>query len=444
VVPREAEGTGGASTSEWRVGVLVAIVAVAAILRLGFLAFAVGHGERINPDSDVPQYLRLAERPSEAYLGGDGDLVELGLLRTPVFPVALAGPLSLSGGSVPWAVLPFSLLSVGTVGVAYALTKRLFGHRPAVFAAAALAVDPISIVWSGYPQPEVLLAFFLAAGALFVARGLQTGGLGPHAAGGLLLGIAAVTRPIALYLPAVVAVIVAVLPRWTARRRRLAGAGLLLLVASVPIGGWTVRNALVADTPMLSTIETVNLLYYRAAPALSESTGVPLDEARKQLRRRVDADVGRDATPWERANAERRLALEVIREHPGGYLVMAGKGLRYLMFGPGRAPLLKRITGSVDWDTTAKVLVAIAWVPYAATLLACAYGIWIALRDRLWLAVLPLAIGAYLIAVSAGVEAHARFRYPIMPFLVTFAGLGAASAVGDRLANRLHLSQPAT
>jgi 4-amino-4-deoxy-L-arabinose transferase-like glycosyltransferase len=418
MVPREAEGTGGALTRKWRPGVLAAIVAVAAILRLGFLAFAVGHGERIDPDSDVPEYLLLAERPSEAYLGAEGDLVERGLVRPPVFPVALAGPLSLSGGSVPWAVLPFSLLSVGTVGVAYALTKTLFGHRPAVFAAAALAVDPVSVVWSGYPQPEVLLAFFLALGALFVARGLKTGGLGLHVAGGLLLGIAALTRPVALYLPAVVAVIVAVLPRWTARRRRLAGAGLLLLGAIVPIGGWTVRNALVADTPMFSTIETYQLLYYKAAPALNESTGIPLREAREQLRRQVDADVGRDDTPWERANAERRLALEVIREHPGGYLVMAGKGLRYLMFGPGRAPLLERITGSVDGGTTGKVLVAIAWVPYAATLLACAYGFWIALRGRLWLAVLPLAISAYLIAVSAGGEAQSRFRVPIMPFLL--------------------------
>jgi hypothetical protein len=77
-------------------------------------------------------------------------------------------------------------------------------------------------------------------------------------------------------------------------------------------------------------------------------------------------------------------------------------------------------------------------------LYVCAlYGIWRVLRGqrgRLVFHLFACGVIVYLIALSAGPEAHSRFRVPFMPLLALYAGCGVSALVARLKAAR---SRPA-
>lgn len=164
-------------------------------------------------------------------------------LRAPGYPFFLAGVYAVSGDSVLAGRLANALLGTLTVYLLYLLTKRIWGPRTGLAAAALAAVFP----------PLVLLSRDLLSESLFIAlelgavicvlefRRLRT--LRWAVVAGLLAGLAALTRnpgP-ALAIPVIVGLWV-VRPRiaWRAAR----APGLALACMMLVILPWTVRNAI--------------------------------------------------------------------------------------------------------------------------------------------------------------------------------------------------------
>ena len=71
------------------------------------------------------------------------------------------------------------------------------------------------------------------------------------------------------------------------------------------------------------------------------------------------------------------------------------------------------------------MLVAGAWGVLIVIYIAMVAGVWASVRlpFRSWL--LPALVGGYLVVVQAGADAYSRYRYPIMPFIAFFGGIGA-------------------
>ena len=113
----------------------------------------------------------------------------------------------------------------------------------------------------------------------------------------------------------------------------------------------------------------------------------------------------------------------MIRQHPALYLQAYGRGLLRLA-GPDHDVLPQLVVSGrqkplVDWMYTASLLQLL--VTYAAA--ACGVYVALASASGRRALVVPLTFIGYFLVV-AGPEVYARFRVPMMPFIVILGGAG--------------------
>ncbi len=424
-------------------GALV-LVGGALLVRVAFLLPGFGDPDLLIT-ADAEEYIAVATDLRGAYGAGDGPVWELGLERTPVYPVLLAPWFALAGSGSAWALVPQILVSVAAVWLTYRLGTLLIGRRAGLIAGAIVALDPTSISYAGTFQPETLFTALLVAGTLCWANALLHRSAPWLLATGATFGIAALARPIALFLPVVVVPASALLIRGSLRAR-LVPAAVVLVAFAVPTGAWITRNAATTGTPTMSTVQGRSLLSYRAAGALAEDEGIGMPEARRELQRRFLERRSPGMNPAEESQLMTTLGLEVLLDHPRGAFIAGSKGALRMLGGPGRNTLLRRIgdeTPDTD-DTPAEH--AVVWGSIAFLLVvygAAGFGVVTMWRaDARAPLVIPLVIIAYFVLMSAGPEAYARFRVPIVPFLAILAGAGIARFVRSTQATRNTSSPP--
>jgi 4-amino-4-deoxy-L-arabinose transferase-like glycosyltransferase len=360
----------------------------------------------------------------QAYFEPSSELFRLGLIRTPGYP-ALIRMVYAVAGQRPWVIVLVQIaIGVATVGLVYVLAGRLLGPATAPWAALALAVDPISILLVNSVQPEVFFTLLLVGGSYLWVRGFQAGSWGWGAAAGIVFGIAALVRPIGLYLPAILIPLGLIL-HGGAWKRRLAFAFALLLAFSAPVGSWIAHNAEATGVPTLSTVESINLLYYRAAGALAEDEGISLMEARTRLQQALDQRVGPHLNEAERSQVASSIAVETLLRHPVGAVKSWIRGAVFLLGGPGRDELLRLVGISSRTRATSIALVALEFLVYGMILAGATWGVVALVRERKWRQLTPvLGVIVYFVIISSGPEAYSRFRTPMMPFLALLAGYG--------------------
>jgi 4-amino-4-deoxy-L-arabinose transferase-like glycosyltransferase len=139
-------------------------------------------------------------------------------------------------GYSSWSMLvPQALMGVGTVALAYDLTRRVFG-RPAGFVAGlVLALTPITVAISRHDNPDALVVLCATAALWFTVRALLDGRTRWLVWAGVMIGLGFETKMGAalLVLPALAAAYLWVAPRGrlTAVRQLLAGGAAMTVVA---------------------------------------------------------------------------------------------------------------------------------------------------------------------------------------------------------------------
>jgi 4-amino-4-deoxy-L-arabinose transferase-like glycosyltransferase len=131
------------------------------------------------------------------------------------------------GFSSPSLLVPQALMGVGTVALAYDLTRRVFG-RPAGFVAGlVLALTPITVAVSRHNNPDALVVLCSTAALWFTVRALLDGRTRWLVWAGVMVGLGFETKMGAalLVLPALAAAYLWVAPRGrlTAVRQLLTG-----------------------------------------------------------------------------------------------------------------------------------------------------------------------------------------------------------------------------
>jgi hypothetical protein len=400
---------------------LIAILVVAGLLRLAVLLVRSSETSRfLTPDT--PGY-RALSRDLSAFTSESNPHFSLSMLRTPVYPLYLAATRDLTGSSIVGPMILQVLVAVGAVYVTYRLGLSLFDRPVGLWAAALLALDPLSIVYSSLILTEALFAFFLVCSVLLLwrpedntwARGL---------ASGVLLGVATLTRPVSFYLSVLLAVGFLVLER-SDLRRAIVVALSFLVGFGVVAGGWVVRNDVMGGDPTISTIEGYNLLYYRAVGALEEGQGLTSQRAYAEVSKDLRAELPPRATPDQIDRAEQSVARSILVNNPEGYAKEVIKGAGRLVFGSGGDEFIPA-TGGHATDLADAYGDLYLFVLYVLVVV----GLWAAWRKhKLRNCIMPLIVIVYATAVSSGLEAYSRFRMPIMPFLSLLAGAGAVAVV---------------
>ena len=132
-------------------------------------------------------------------------------------------------------LLPEALCTVAAVGLLHATVKRLAGPGPALLAAGALAISPVSIAIGRVNNPDALLVFLLVLSGYLVVRAVQSGRTRTLVWAGAVVGLAFMTKMLQgwMVVPALGAVyLLAGPPRPATRVRQLLLAGATMTVVS--------------------------------------------------------------------------------------------------------------------------------------------------------------------------------------------------------------------
>jgi len=416
---------------------LIVVLLLAALLRFGLLAHAASHKLDLVGWTDEKQYHWLAvnivqnHRFSVPFYSSDEfrkvgfpQYLTVGFLRTPGFPVFLAAVYSAVGVRPYAAVTLIAILSCILCGLTYIFASRLFGHRTGVVAALIMAVSPGAVLSSCSLLPDTPHAVLILLAVLALHSSLDSAPW-KAALSGLILGIAALFKPVSLYLPIVLSGVLA-LAKTHARIWLVVTA--VALVVTVP---WYVRNYLSTGKWFFSSIGAYNLVFYNLAFAKAKATRSKVEAVRFAYMREAIAKSGLESIVYREIPLywpillKNQLAGAVIfwmaaDRFQWGYFLTGRyvqSGAHDRLWDTGLAAAIRRILrspgGSVAvFQVFFNILVAILGF----------VGMLSALRRPGSKVVAALCLSTCIYyALTAGPVGFGRYRLPAEPFLATFA-----------------------
>jgi 4-amino-4-deoxy-L-arabinose transferase-like glycosyltransferase len=140
-------------------------------------------------------------------------------------------------------LVPQALMSVGTVALAYDLTRRRFGRFGGIAAGLVLATTPMTVAIARHNNPDALLVLLCTAALWAIVRALEDGRARWVVLAGVCVGLGFETKMLAalLVVPAIVAAYLWVAPRGRAiALRQLAAGGAAMTVVGLawPVLVW--------------------------------------------------------------------------------------------------------------------------------------------------------------------------------------------------------------
>lgn len=317
-------------------------------------------------------------------------------LAPPAYPLLLAAVYVLTGGPSDLAPrLVLAGIDATSAALVAWLAFRLFGGRAALVAGVAAALLPYTVYQVLMAGSDTLFLALHAGFLVAVTAAWTRGRLRTWAAAGAVLGAATLCRAVPLLLPVGIAALVLVADRAPARRR-IARAGVFLVVFAATLAPWTVRNWLVFDRLVpIQALGGVHLLMAtgRGAPTVDEPAAPRPDES-----------------VLERDRRHYRLALERIADDPRRFLRRAGR----------RQVEMWSRTHSDRYEAP---LLA------ANLLLLALAAAGLALADRRWRLLPLLAVVLYYVALHTVLIAIFRYLLPVVPVLLVLAAVPPAAAI---------------
>jgi 4-amino-4-deoxy-L-arabinose transferase-like glycosyltransferase len=428
----------------------LAVAAVALAARLAVFAMLLPAPAKFYVPDSAGYHVRAVNLLEHGMLtGAEAPPFEPDVVRTPGYPVFVAGIYALAGAAPAAVVLAHAVLGALTAALTCALAAGL-GLPPAAAGLAGLvvALDPVSVLTANLILTETFYTTLLVAAVASLVRHRRTARGRWLVLAAVCLGAATLTRPATLFLPWALAPLAGLADAgasWSWRRAARVGLP-LALGATLVVAPWVYRNHRLTGRVVLTTIDA-SVLHYYWAPAVRARTGGPA--ARPQPPPENESA----PTKAERAARWRGDALAVLMAHPGAVALVAVEGLGRLALDPGYTlvcTLLDPTSQATECfpgrsTMTEPGVLARAWgrflemrplqqgtLLWSGFLLAVTYagalvGLGRLVRARRWLATGLLGVViAISTALSAGPQANSRFRIPIWPFLA----VAAAAALG--------------
>jgi 4-amino-4-deoxy-L-arabinose transferase-like glycosyltransferase len=176
----------------------------------------------------------------------DGQPFVLAQRRTPVYPIVMAGSVAIFGRDLLAITFAQHLLGVATAAFTYGIGRLAFGRVAGLLAGLGAALSSPLLIYEHYLITESVLTFFLILAMLLMVAGLRRERMAYLAAGGLALGVAALTRPVGqAVLVALPVAAIFVFRRWRPSIAACALAGGCFALLVVP---WAIRNQIVYGT----------------------------------------------------------------------------------------------------------------------------------------------------------------------------------------------------
>jgi len=356
------------------------------------------------------------------------------IMRTPGYPsfIGVSAWLGLGAYGVLLMQCLFSALSVTLVyGIGYALLKRVW---PALIAAVIVALHPADVAAPSALLTETCFTLLVLLGLWMVAD-REARGIGGAAAGGLMIGLSVLVRPVSIFLGPAVAIWMIV----TDPKLKTAFLAILMLALSLaPGAAWMARNNGVGFGYRLSSIPYINTYFYgNAYMRITEEGGdwkndwpATVDTMMGELR--AEQNLNPEADVFD---TMKNLGVEAVREDPQLYgRVMKQSMLKfftdhslggfYQQLGLTYTPTGLRdklLEGGLSWQNLTESVknptgwLAVAWVGMNGVLLVGMVigGIMLLVRRHFAALLLLGGVMCYFVFATqtTGLE---RFRLPVL------------------------------
>jgi len=287
-------------------------------------------------------------------------------LRTPLYPLFLAGAYRILGAEPARAVLLQLLLEVLSTALIMRTGMLLGGRRTGALAGLLYACNGSTQRYTGVLFAETLLLTGMAAALTTTLRALQRPTLKRGALSGALWGVALLTKPNMQFLAlAVEALLLAAALRQ--RKRHLAGvAGFaaLLLLALLP---WVLRNQFVFKRALLSTAYEENLARVSAVATLAAVEEIPAEPwtptwealynrlVESAAQRFAWSAAPEEALPCLEREQRRQdvvvIARDIVLAHPGAFVSSHLHGISSSLLNLGHRDWYRALTHKM-WEQT--------------------------------------------------------------------------------------------
>lgn len=351
------------------------------------------------------------------------------MVRNPGYVLLRAGMIRLFGDDLAPARICNVLFGMGTVVLAGMLIRRFTPSIGAIVLTVLItALYPLTLLVESRIGVESMFTFLLMLGMLLLSRAMDSWRVWSFAVAGAVLGLATLTRSVAMFLIPVIAV----LAIWAGSRERklgpaVRGAVALAATAILVVSPWAVRNYLLSGELTFSESHVGIGAYQGWYTTATMSEGKPyqvrIDDSRQPqsaiaaaagAKFRLSRDDRWDIYPTiqDELLYSHALVVEVWRYYQADPVMM----LRHLAVNVPRF----WFQGATDKLT---ILIVVMQLPL---LLAAAAGVLRSLNrgPQLLLLLIPIVV---IWGLHVPLIAHARYSVPLVPLLAVFAGLLVAS-----------------
>jgi 4-amino-4-deoxy-L-arabinose transferase-like glycosyltransferase len=373
--------------------------------------------------------------------------------RTPGYPLTIASIYTLLGYRPDIILLLQAFMGAFTILLVYYLAALILNPSAGLIAAALLAVSPHSITYSAllWSDTEYTLLFtlsFILTSLMLINNNYKWILLSSSVS-----GVAVLVHPRSIYLPVFFALLLmgVMLQKRIPLRKTLVLVGIYILVFTLILIPWRLRNYNVFEVPNISSAAGINMLAYGAALTESARTG----EDQWSIANRYDAEIREMSSSTlnqaEFSELAFRLGLNKILQDPMTYAKIQIIGMAKV-FLPGTSQINTLLTGRPSLDTTQifslfttdQILQygaitqsltefsTFVWgyIGFEILYLCCIYifSFYALIRQNrslLWLWLILIVL-LYLAAV-AGPAGSPRFRVVMMPLLSVTAACGIMS-----------------
>lgn len=362
----------------------------------------------------------------------------------PVYPIFMAVVYSITGIKPFMVILVQIILSLISVVFVYRICQLLFKNdKIAALAALLYAVDIHSNYVANQLLTDTIFTILFLAGVYYSIKGSTLHKFGLFCIGALFIGLACLTRLLALFYPLVLLFILFVFVRqswiW---KIKLATAYLLIITCMN--GLWVLRNHSAYNHWAVTTHGDWTLLMFNVSLTRAHATHENLDSVRVAFQRQADSMGFRKLNDiFEQSSIYKQIATQYIKQHKGTYLLTTMEGCLNMFLSLGNMGMAKtfgwtqqnpsqnfaelssqRISKNFSSGMRETMLGILIMLIMAVEYIGAVYGmikLFIA-RNYMVLSLVILTIAYY--AGVTGILGMYRFKVPVVPFICLAAAYG--------------------
>jgi 4-amino-4-deoxy-L-arabinose transferase-like glycosyltransferase len=383
------------------------------------------NGQPIQID-DAKDYHQLAVGLVEtgSFVNASGDLVSL---RPPLYPWIVSIVYRIFGVENDAAVRAFqALVSLLTVWLVYRLGASIYSESIGLVAAAITCCYPTLLGFNNLILSESLFAFLCVGSTLLLVHALQKHSVLLLVMAGAVLGLAALTRSVAMLSIPFLALLV--LTTWRGRwATRISSAILFVLTFSLVIGPWAYRNTRVQKAFTLIDVmggRNAMMGNYEYTPlerSWATITDVTGEKAWDYVLRQKHPET-KGMTQGQLDKVALKHGLHFALTHP--FLTAQRMMVRFFNFWQLERTLVAGAQQGLWGNVSKAKLILLAGVicgSYAIAMGMAIFGVILVPPDDRRILVLLIICIAVPCLVHTAIFAHERYRLPLMPLIVLFS-----------------------